>query len=698
MNNPDILLERYALVTERIGQIPKENMGNDSLGDYFGRCGEFLMLIDNTIRFLKEDGLQRASLDELQQRNEALYADILPGHYEESYANPAWAVKKLGEELGPKLSFLYAELRSLIGFAYEGRLEDVVIRMELFAEVYAAFRYALETEGELPSGEEVRRILYWFVSDYADVAAERRIREQVCAEGALEDDRIYDITSLDRIMQGDLTDLRYLYGYGEYISDSELEMARFLTGLPDETIEAMADTFTEGYRIGFEVTGKDLSKKRTVGLYYRVGFERMIRRAVLNFEKIGLKAVIFRRAYSVLDNRGLGGAGFSGGNPNRQYDYDHKDDKALFLDRNYVNRKLEVTRTAYEKYKEQARSYGGPAAVQTFGEADFQPIAKKEALRLSAEQNRLWLEYSSQAGELQREYIPEEERSFTIIAFPVPEIGPVFPELFQETIKINTLDYMCYRRVQQILIDRLDRAEFCEVKGCNGNRTDLKVKLYSLSDPEKETIFENCVADVNIPVGEVFTSPVLEGTEGTLHVKKVFLNGLEYRDLELFFADGMVRNYHCDNFETEEDNKNFIKENILHRHETLPMGEFAIGTNTVAYVAAKRLGVESKLPILIAEKMGPHFAVGDTCYSHVEDIKVYNPDGKEIVARTNEISQLRHTKPGEAYFNCHTDITIPYDELGELTAVEKDGGRVIIIKNGRFVLPGCEELNRAFEK
>ena len=206
------------------------------------------------------------------------------------------------------------------------------------------------------------------------------------------------------------------------------------------------------------------------------------------------------------------------------------------------------------------------------------------------------------------------------------------------------------------------------------------------------------MADVNIPVGEVFTSPVLEGTEGTLHVKKVFLNGLEYRDLELFFADGMVRNYHCDNFETEEDNKNFIKENILHRHETLPMGEFAIGTNTVAYVAAKRLGVESKLPILIAEKMGPHFAVGDTCYSHVEDIKVYNPDGKEIVARTNEISQLRHTKPGEAYFNCHTDITIPYDELGELTAVEKDGGRVIIIKNGRFVLPGCEELNRAFEK
>lgn len=44
------------------------------------------------------------------------------------------------------------------------------------------------------------------------------------------------------------------------------------------------------------------------------------------------------------------------------------------------------------------------------------------------------------------------------------------------------------------------------------------------------------------------------------------------------------------------------------------------------------------MPILIAEKMGPHFAVGDTCYSHAEDVKVYNPDGKEIVARENEVA------------------------------------------------------------
>ena len=51
--------------------------------------------------------------------------------------------------------------------------------------------------------------------------------------------------------------------------------------------------------------------------------------------------------------------------------------------------------------------------------------------------------------------------------------------------------------------------------------------------------------------------------------------------------------------------------------------------NTTAYRVAREYGIEAKLPILIAEKTGPHFAVGDTCYSWAEDTKVYNPDGKE---------------------------------------------------------------------
>ena len=231
------------------------------------------------------------------------------------------------------------------------------------------------------------------------------------------------------------------------------------------------------------------------------------------------------------------------------------------------------------------------------------------------------------------------------------------------------------------------------ILGGNGNRTNLRVQLHKLQNPEKETIFENCVADVNIPVGEVFTSPVLEGTNGTLHVSKVYLNGLQYRDLEITFANGMIADYNCGNFERDLENKAYIHDNVLYKHPTLPMGEFAIGTNTAAYVAAKKYGIEDKMPILIAEKMGPHFALGDTCYSWCEDIKVYNPNGKEIIARDNSVSIQRKEDVSKAYFHCHTDITIPYEELKSITVVTAAGTEITLLENGRFVLPGTEILN-----
>lgn len=692
MEEREILQERLELALLRIREIPGEDFQGAELlpwKEYFTTVAKFLLLIEDTRQFLEQGKQATATRKELQQRNRALYEDILPENYENSFANPAYAVKMLGEEFGVLVSFLYTEMRSLIGFTYEGRLDELVIRMELFSEVYAAFVYEQQENHKLPTYAAIREILYWFVSDYADVAAEERVREMVCPENNF---------AAAILRTADFTDLRYLYAYGEYVGENELKMAEFMNSLPEEIINTMADTYTEGYRIGFEVTGKDLSKKAVVDVRYQLGFERMMRRALENFEKMGLLPVIYRAATSILYNPSIYKNGFYSVSPNRQYEFDHKDDKALFLDKMYCSRKLEVMHTAFEKYKKEARGYAGPAVVETFGEKEFEPVNKPESLKMTDEQSALLVENRTQMGQLQRQYIIEEERSFTIIAFPIPEVGDCFEELFRETIQINTLDYKKYQRIQQTIIDALDQADHCEIKGCNGNHTDLKVNLWKLKNPAKETIFENCVADVNIPVGEVFTSPVLEGTNGVLHVTRVFLNGLEYKDLEITFENGKIQNYNCANFATEEENKAFIKENILFRHKTLPLGEFAIGTNTTAYVAAKKLGVESKMPILIAEKMGPHFAVGDTCYSHAEEVKVYNPDGKEIVARDNEVAALRSVNPSKAYFNCHTDITIPYDELAELTAVKKDGDRITIIQNGRFVLPGTEELNEPLQE
>jgi hypothetical protein len=206
------------------------------------------------------------------------------------------------------------------------------------------------------------------------------------------------------------------------------------------------------------------------------------------------------------------------------------------------------------------------------------------------------------------------------------------------------------------------------------------------------------VADVNIPVGEVFTTPALEGTDGLLHVTKVYLEGLLFEDLAIRFEKGRIVDYSCGGFPTSEEGRKYIEENILFHHDTLPMGECAIGTNTKACVDAARLGFLERLPILIAEKTGPHFAVGDTCYSWEEDNRLYNPDGKEIIAKENEVSALRRVDPSKAYFECHTDITIPYDELESITAHTADGKCYDIIRDGRFVVPGTEELNVPLER
>lgn len=671
--------ERYNLAVDRIGDIKEERTVDVKFRDYFVKVAEFIHLIDGTKKKIENHTFDGMQIEELAAWNKKLYSDILPEQYRESYANPDYAVAQLGEAYGSTLSALYAEIRAAIVYVYEKKTEYLDILFELFIEVYNQFE-----EEEMPEPHVLKEILYWYASDYCDVFVADRIHEQVDATQSF---------AADLILGSDLADLRYLYRFGEYISDSELITAKYLLSLDETTIQKMADVYTEGYRIGFVNTGKDLSKKKTVNIRYVLGFERVVKKAIENFDKMGLKPVIYRSGVSMLTKRQHLKIGYYGAIANKQYEYDHRNDQALFLDKKFVERKLEVIATTYEHLKEEAGAFAGPACIEMFGEVPFVPEQKETALKLSEKQQELSVFFDGRQSRLTNTYIPGDERSFTIIAYPVPEIGEDYEEIFQEIIRINTLDAGLYEQVQQTLIDALDRGESVHICGENGNRTDLTVQLHTLSDPEKETIFENCVADVNIPVGEVFTSPVLEGTNGVLHVSKVYLNELQYKDLEITFSNGMVADYRCSNFERELENKEYIRDNVLYRHDTLALGEFAIGTNTTAYQVAKKYGIEDKMPILIAEKMGPHFAVGDTCYSWCEDIAVYNPNGKEIIARDNSVSIQRKEDLGKAYYHCHTDITIPYEELGKIEVNKKDGGHILLLEHGRFVLPGTEILN-----
>ncbi len=681
--------ERYVPVAGRIAGIAEEAELPEPYLDYFSKTASWLKRVCAYRDALKErhlEGYVPVEFDEerLLAEQRELYAPVLPENYEESYANPAYACRRLGNACGGMLSMLVADLVALPAFAAQGRDGLFLIFLELYVEAYGCVMGNIGESGDGDVAKSLGEAIYWFYHDYTEIFAAEGIEEMV-----VETDGFFH----GLLRDADFSDPRYLFAYGYYVGENERALAAYMNGLSEEAVQKMADTYTEGYRIGFATTRKDISIKKTVRVDYPLGMERMVRCAVKNFEAMGLKPTFVGQAVLSVQGRGTSHRTVFSQPANRQFIYDHKDDRAFYLDARYLNRRLEVMRTTYEKYANKAREYGGPAVIEMFGEERFEPKNKQENARYSDEQNAQNVQFANDAGLLVNEYVPGDEYSFTIISYPYPSIGERFPQIFDEIIRINTLDYVKYRDIQQNMIDLLDKGEWVRVRGTGENCTDMKVVLYPMTDEKTQTRFENCVADVNIPVGEVFTSPVLEGTEGTLFVSHVYLGDYEFKNLKLTFVDGKVTDYTCTNFDDAEENRRHVFDNILHKHATLPIGEFAIGTNTLAYRVAKDYGIFDRLPILIAEKTGPHFAVGDTCYSHAEDVRMYNPDGKEAIARDNSCSILRKTDPQKAYFNCHTDITIPFEELGEITVVASDGSEYPIIRDGLFVAAGTEELN-----
>lgn len=688
----DDIEERYELIMERVRQIIHESLVKEPYRDYFSHVAGFIARIGDVLELVKNDALPDRSLDQLQAMNHGLYNDILGDNYNRSYANYRYIMGEFSKDytrdkeeikrIAQLLGFVYNEIRGMTVYAFEGRVVDITLFAELFVQIYFMFQDDF-------SVKDLESAVYYFENDYAEFWITYRIREQ------LDPDLTF---ATDIIMNSDLGDVTYLYRYGEYVGKNEIDTAIFMSTLPDSEIEAMARTFTEGYRLGFEAAGIDLSKKKTVNIRYFLGQERMIRAAILQFEQMDLRPICYRYAANRINRRLIHRIGYSSSVPNRQLEYDHRMDEALFMDKKLMERKLEVLRQAYKNMAYEASVYAGPAVVEVFGENPFEPENSELNPVLDKKQQEAVISYRTMSSQIVNEYIAQDQCSFTIIAYPVPEIGDRYRDIFRDTVRINTLDNDLFRAIHQSMIDELDKAEHVRVVGQGANVTDMTVMMHEMTDPSKETNFENCVADVNIPVGEVFTSPKLTGTHGILNVSEVFLDGLKYVNLKLTFEDGKIADYTCDNYPDTEKNKAYIKENLLGGRDTLPIGEFAIGTNTTAYVMAKKYDIVYKLPILIVEKMGPHFAVGDTCYSWSEENVLHNPDGKEIVAKDNECSILRKTDVSKAYFNCHTDITIPYDEIGGIYSVHPDGTEVPIIEKGRFVLPGTEKLNEALDQ
>ncbi len=662
---------KYHEVKEQLSEMMRQMVSTKERGFrekmfwYVKAQGEYLLMLTKMETKWTQEYYQTASLAELKQDHIKVFGDLEQEAYVKCYANPSYTTGLFGKDLGPVLAAYARMFKDAANDAY-------CHRRFILAEIIAFY---LEAQKKMLHGQiradQLSMLMKKFELEQLKVKAEIAFHKEY---------NVSDAGWTDRILHEDLQQSYYLYQLGLPVSKQEEQLQQFFAALPQDEVEKMASAMVEGFKNGFVRDNKDIRKKNTVALYYPMGMERMVKRTIEIFKKdLNMDPFV---------------AGIESAGVNKQYRYDHRFDAALYLDEEYCKRYKEAYTQLVEENELLLQGYGGPAVIESFGEIPFEPVIKDENLNMDEQQGQL-LSTMLQHKEQEHYRVGKlDESSYTMIAFPVPAIGADFDEIFHEIVKINCGEQEHLAKAQHALIGTLDRGVAVRVRGRGYNETNLTVALQTLQNPKKQTNFFNCMADVNIPAGEVFTSPRLSGTNGTLHVEKAYLNGLCYENLKVVFEDGYVKDYSCSNFEDPEQGKQYVYENLLHPHDTLPMGEFAIGTNTQAYCVAKKYDIMDKLPILIIEKIGPHFAIGDTCYSYEEDRPVFNLiDRKEITAKDNEHSVLRKTEPEKAYLQKHVDITLPMDNIGRMSVVKSSGDEIDLIREGRFVLIGTDILN-----
>lgn len=594
-----------------------------------------------------------------EQNREQMMCRLSPA-YENSMQNPEKA-----EEIYPGAGNWYAVIQA----EASGIAENLMIGQKDMAQ---AREKLLEKAGQIVekeenSADELRQLWKTFLLETATVREMDFVKSMVC----IGEENPYE-TVLEK---ADNSTADWMEEYGLPVTETDKKMMRFWFGLEKEKLQAMGKTIADAFLHGFISQSRDRRERKRVRFYYQIGQEALAREVIKALKEKGLTPVITAPHTLHALN---------------QWQADHQFDHSVVMDEELFQAEWKAYETAMYFYEKELKDtcgmigidqFGMESVIYTHGEHALQPDEGSKNWKTKLEQKK---------RDLESQWIRPSEISFCKVAFPNLLVGERFEEIFEDFFQMNVEESEPFEKLQQVLIDGLDTCDIAEIKGCNGNETDIRISLWPIKDPTKETKFLNCGGDLNIPYGEVFTTPKLAGTTGLYHVEEICLKGIFYHDLRLTFQDGWVVDANC------REGKEYVMNRLLYPNEKITMGEFAVGSNTKAYAIAHKYQLGDRLPILIYEKMGPHIAIGDPCFARSEDASIYNMyDHKEMVCRENEITAERNTKEN-IYFGNHVDITLPYHQVKYLRGIRKDGTIVSFIENGRFVLKGTEGLNIGF--
>lgn len=385
------IAERFGLAAERIREIAQRPAVSAPFDAWFRDAASYILKITEIRELLRSGRWDMLTEERMREINRGLYAGILPEAYASSWGSPEYSVQTLGEECGRILCFLYSELMGLAAYVFEDRMEAVTVHMEVFIELYNRFE-----EKAVPSYRELQQILYWFESDYCDLFAAGRVLQEI-------DPEENNVARL--IAAREPEDLRYLYRYGEYITDREISLARELGRMEPDDIRRMASDFTESC-CGRLSGGEALRKGAAVGLRYHIGAERLVEAAAEHLTGMGLRTVLLRRAVCIVNRHGAASEGYAGAEPNRQFRYDHREDAALYLDRKFADRRLGVIKSTYEDHRELSEAFAGTIIMETETDEPFIPAEHPAAYRLSNRQREILAGMDAAEALLRETYLP----------------------------------------------------------------------------------------------------------------------------------------------------------------------------------------------------------------------------------------------------------------------------------------------------
>lgn len=160
------------------------------------------------------------------------------------------------------------------------------------------------------------------------------------------------------------------------------------------------------------------------------------------------------------------------------------------------------------------------------------------------------------------------ETKWVVLRWPSPsmsQLAGMSTESFEDFyFDVCTLDYAKMAKAEQVLKERMDRADRVHILGPLD--TDLTFSIKGIPSIP-------CVGDRNIPDGELFTAPVKDSINGVIHFNAgTIYNGKPFDNIRLVFKDGKIVEA------TGSDTKSLNE--ILDTDEGARyIGEFSLGFN-----------------------------------------------------------------------------------------------------------------------